>query len=40
MRYYPDGDEGLLTKKRSALVQQSFLSKIENKKQILEYIII
>ena len=40
MRYYPDGDEGLLTKKRSALVQQSFLSKIGNKLDILDYLII
>ena len=40
MRYYPDGDEGLLTKKRSALVQQSFLSKIGNMLNIMDYLIV
>jgi len=30
MRHYPEGDEGLLTKKRAALVQQSFLARIGN----------
>ena len=30
MRHYPEGDEGLLTKKRAALVQQSFLATIGN----------
>ena len=30
MRHYPEGDEGLLTKKRAALVQQSFLAIIGN----------
>ena len=38
MRYYPDGDEGLLTKKRSALVQQSFLSIIGNLLDIMDYL--
>ena len=40
MRYYPDGDEGLLTKKRSALVQQSFLSRIGNMLNIMDYLIV
>jgi ribonuclease-3 len=40
MRYYPDGDEGLLTKKRSALVQQSFLSIIGNTLDIMDYLIV
>jgi ribonuclease-3 len=40
MRYYPDGDEGLLTKKRSALVQQSFLSKIGKLLNIMDYLIV
>jgi len=40
MRYYPDGDEGLLTKKRSALVQQSFLSIIGNLLNIMDYLIV
>jgi len=40
MRHYPDGDEGLLTKKRSALVQQSFLSKIGKLLNIMDYLIV
>ena len=40
MRYYPDGDEGLLTKKRSALVQQSFLTNIGNMLNIMNYLIV
>ena len=40
MRYYADGDEGLLTKKRSALVQQSFLSIIGNTLDIMDYLIV
>ena len=40
MRYYPDGDEGLLTKKRAALVQQSFLSIIGNILDIMDYLIV
>ena len=40
MRYYPDGDEGLLTKKRAALVRQSFLSIIGNILDIMDYLIV
>ena len=40
MRNYPDGDEGLLTKKRAALVQQSFLSIIGNILDIMDYLIV
>ena len=40
MRNYPDGDEGLLTKKRAALVRQSFLSIIGNILDIMDYLIV
>ena len=36
MRNYPDGDEGLLTKKRAALVQQSFLTAIGNMLNLID----
>ena len=36
MRHYPEGDEGLLTKKRAALVQQSFLATIGNMLDVLD----
>ena len=36
MRNYPDGDEGLLTKKRAALVQQSFLAAIGNMLNLID----
>ncbi len=35
---FPDGDEGFLTQKRSALVQKSFLAKMGRKLNLLEYI--
>ena len=36
MRHYPEGDEGLLTKKRAALVQQSFLATIGNMLDLID----
>ena len=36
MRHYPEGDEGLLTKKRAALVQQSFLATIGNMLDVID----
>ena len=38
MQEFPEGDEGLLTKKRSALVQQSFLSTIGEMLGLLQYL--
>ena len=38
MQEFPEGDEGLLTKKRSALVQQSFLSTMGAMLGVLKYI--
>ncbi|MFQ6604108.1 MAG: ribonuclease III [Fidelibacterota bacterium] len=40
MREYPVGDEGLLTQKRAALVQKSFLANMGNLINILDYLII
>jgi len=36
MRHYPEGDEGLLTKKRAELVQQSFLATIGNMLDLID----
>ncbi len=36
MRHYPEGDEGLLTKKRAALVQQSFLATIGSMLDVID----
>jgi ribonuclease-3 len=36
MRDYPEGDEGLLTKKRAALVQQSFLATIGSMLDVID----
>ncbi len=38
MREYPAGDEGLLTQKRAALVQKSFLANMGNLINILDYL--
>ena len=38
MREFPDGDEGILTQKRSALVQKSFLSTMGQLLNLLDYI--
>jgi ribonuclease-3 len=40
MTEFPEGDEGLLTKKRSALVQQSFLAQMGKMLKLLGYILI
>ena len=38
MREFPEGDEGILTQKRSALVQKSFLSSMGQLLNLLDYI--
>jgi|TARA_B100001094_G_scaffold222229_1_gene216290 ribonuclease-3 len=38
MREFPEGDEGILTQKRSALVQKSFLSTMGQLLNLLDYI--
>lgn len=38
MKLFPEGDEGLLTQKRSALVQKSFLGMIGNKLDLLSHL--
>tara|TARA_B100001287_G_scaffold46947_1_gene35987 strand:- start:989 stop:1708 length:720 start_codon:yes stop_codon:yes gene_type:complete len=38
MREFPEGDEGILTQKRSALVQKSFLSTMGQLLDLLDYI--
>ena len=40
MREFPEGDEGLLTQKRSALVQKSFLASMGQLLNLIEYLII
>jgi len=40
MREFPEGDEGILTKKRSALVQKSFLATMGSLLNLLDYLII
>ena len=40
IKEFPEGDEGLLTKKRSALVQQSFLAQMGKMLELLGYILI
>ncbi len=37
MEEFPDGDEGLLTQKRSALVQRSFLASMGSKMNLLDH---
>ena len=38
MREFPEGDEGILTQKRAALVQKSFLSSMGQLLNLLDYI--
>tara|TARA_B100001123_G_scaffold438822_1_gene574422 strand:- start:602 stop:1300 length:699 start_codon:yes stop_codon:yes gene_type:complete len=38
MREFPEGDEGILTQKRSALVQKSFLASMGQMMDLLDYI--
>ena len=38
MREFPEGDEGILTQKRSALVQKSFLSSMEKLLNLIDHI--
>ena len=38
MREFPEGDEGILTQKRSALVQKSFLSSIGKLLKLIDHI--
>ena len=40
MREFPEGDEGLLTQRRAALVQKPFLANIGRLLDLMDYLII